>query len=78
MPIHETKLWLQMAMQVVLVIFSVLLFVFSRTKQDEAVQILLSLAEVFVIIYQVSCLIFQAGCTIWEARKERKNSQVLL
>jgi hypothetical protein len=52
-----------MAMQVVLLIFSGLLFVFSRTKQDEAVQILLSLAEVFVIIYQVSCLLFQAGCT---------------
>lgn len=56
---HETRLWLQMAMQVVLLIFSGLLFAFSRTKQNEAIQILLSLAEVFVIIYQVSCLLFK-------------------
>lgn len=57
---HETRLWLQMSLQVVLLIFSGLLFAFSCTKRNE---ILLSLAEVFVIIYQVSCLPLQAGST---------------
>lgn len=52
-----------MSIQVVLLIFSGLLFAFSRMKQNEAVQILLSLAEVFVIIYQVSYLLLQASCT---------------
>ena len=52
-----------MFMQVGLVIFSVLLFTFSRKKKDEVVEILLCLAELFLIIYQVNCLIFKGGCT---------------
>lgn len=59
-PVHtpKTKLWLQMGMSVVLLIFSGLLLAFACKEQEKALCILLSVAEVFMIIYQVRCLIF--------------------
>lgn len=57
----KTKLWLQMAMSVVLLIFSGLLLAFACKEEEKALCTLLSLAEVFMIIYQVCCVIFRSG-----------------
>lgn len=65
MPIHEARLWLQLAIQIFLLISSGLLFAFSRMKQDGGLQILLSLDGLLVIqreyIYRCTVLLVRSG-----------------